>query len=333
MSVSPLRPYAAPLLLRNGHLQTILASSGFRARGSNPMLEAARDVILAAGDGIRLLGSHSPQRTVASKGLAVMLHGWEGSIDSTYMRRTGRALFRRGYDVFRLNFRDHGRSHHLNPGIFYAARLPEVFEAVRLAARVAGALPVFLIGFSLGANFALRVALRCAHAPIPGLKHVVAISPVLDPDESTSRADRHPVIRRYFMKKWLRSLSLKQALFPNLYDFGPLLELKTIQATTEALLKRYSDYPSARDYFRAYTLTGEALSGLPLPATLLTAEDDPIIPVRDFQCLILPPSARLVVCPHGGHNGFLEGIRLRSRYEQDLPDLFDTLLSGPPGSS
>lgn len=324
--------YRPCLLLRNGHLQTFLASSDFRARGPNPMLEAARDVILETGDGIRLLGSHAPQRTLAPKGLAIMLHGWEGSIDSTYMLCTGRALYRRGYDVFRLNFRDHGRSHHLNPGIFYAARLPEVFAAVRQAARVSGSQSVFLMGFSLGANFALRVALRCAQDPIPGLKHVVAISPVLDPDESTSRADRHPVIRRYFMKKWRRSLSVKQALFPGLYDFGPLLKLKTIQATTEALLKRYSDYPSARDYFRAYTLTGGALSGLPLPATLLTAADDPIIPVRDFHCLSLPPSARLVVCRHGGHNGFLEGLRLRSCYERNIPELFDTLLPGPSGS-
>jgi predicted alpha/beta-fold hydrolase len=332
MSALPFRPYAAPMLLRNGHLQTFLASSNLRTLGPNPMLAAARDVILEAGDGIRLLGSHSPQRTATPKGLAILLHGWEGSIDSTYLRCTGRALYRRGYVTFRLNFRDHGRSHHLNPGIFFAARLPEIFEAVRQAARLSGALPVFLIGFSLGANFALRVALRCARDPIPGLKHVAAISPVLDPDESTSRVDRHPVIRRYFMKKWRRSLRVKQALFPGLYDFGPILKLKTIQETTEALLKRYSEYPSARDYFQAYTLTGNALRGLPLPATLLTAADDPIIPIRDFQCLRLPSSARLLVCRHGGHNGFLEGIRLRSCYERDLPDLFDTLLAEPAGS-
>jgi predicted alpha/beta-fold hydrolase len=74
------------------------------------------------------------------------------------------------------------------------------------------------------------------------------------------------------------------------------------------------------------------LSGLPLPATLLTAADDPIIPVRDFRRLRLPSSARLVICRHGGHNGFLEGIRLQSRYELDLPDWFDTLIPGPAGS-
>ncbi|MCK7507658.1 MAG: hypothetical protein MZV70_28850 [Desulfobacterales bacterium] len=97
--------------------------------------------------------------------------------------------------------------------------------------------------------------------------------------------------------------------------------MKTIQATTEALLKRYSGYPSARDYFRAYTLTGDALSGLPLPTTLLTAADDPIIPVRDFQRLSLPRRPVSLCALTAGHNGFLEGIRLRSRYEKDLSGL------------
>jgi predicted alpha/beta-fold hydrolase len=129
MSVLPLRPYATPFWLRNGHLQTFLASSGFRARGSNRMREAACDVILEAGGGIRLLGSHSRHPGTVAKGLVVLLHGWEGSIGSTYMLCTGRALYRRGYEVFRLNFRDHGRSHHLNRGIFYAVLLDEVFEA------------------------------------------------------------------------------------------------------------------------------------------------------------------------------------------------------------
>jgi hypothetical protein len=259
--------------------------------------------------------------------LVILLHGWEGSIDSTYMLRTGRALYRAGYDVFRLNFRDHGRSHHLNQGIFYAVLVQEVFEAVAKAATLAKERPVFLVGFSLGGNFALRIALRCGQAPIANLKHVVAISPVLDPDESTSRADAHPLIRRYFMKKWRRSLSVKQALFPDIYDFGPLLQLKTIRATTEALLKRYSPYASAPDYFRAYTLTGDALSELLLPTTLLTAEDDPIIPAADFRRLSLPSLANLVISRYGGHNGFLEGFRLRSRYEQELPALFDRLVS------
>jgi predicted alpha/beta-fold hydrolase len=96
--------------LRNAHVQTILASSRVRALGKNPMVEAAQEAILDAGDGVRLLGFHSAQPESNAKGLVILLHGWEGSVDSTYMLRTGRTLYENGYDVFRLNYRDHGES-------------------------------------------------------------------------------------------------------------------------------------------------------------------------------------------------------------------------------
>ena len=323
MSVLPVRPRPAPFWLRNGHLQTFLASSALRARGANPMLEAAGDVILEAGDSIRLLGSHSRHTGKVPKGLVVLLHGWEGSIGSTYMLCTGRTLYCRGYEVFRLNLRDHGRSHHLNRGIFYAVLLDEVFEAVTQVAAAAAGLNVFLAGFSLGGNFALRIARRCAAHPIPNLRHVVAVSAALDPEVSTARADSHPLIRRYFLKKWRRSLAIKQQLFPDLYDFSDILRLQTLRAITDALLERYSRYPSARAYFHAYTLTGDALQSIAVPTALLTAQDDPIIPVRDYLELRANDLTRVLVEPHGGHNGFLDGPRLRSRYETWLADMFD----------
>ncbi|MBI5579892.1 MAG: alpha/beta fold hydrolase [Deltaproteobacteria bacterium] len=330
MNVLPLRPCTTPFVLRNGHLQTFLASSRFRARGASPMLEAARDVVLAAGDGIRLLGSHSRHPGTASKGLVVLLHGWEGSINSTYMLCTGRALYRRGYEVFRLNLRDHGRSHHLNRGIFYAVLLDEVFEAIAQVAAAAAGLNVFLVGFSLGGNFALRIARRCATHPIPNLRQVVAVSAALDPEVSTARADRHPLIRRYFLKKWRRSLAIKQQLYPDLYDFCDILRLQTLREITDALLERYSRYPSARAYFQAYTLTGDVLLSIAVPTTLLTSQDDPIIPVRDYHELRTNELTRVVVEPHGGHNGFLDGPRLRSRYETWLADMFDGYSAARP---
>lgn len=88
-------------------------------------------------------------------------------------------------------------------------------------------------------------------------------------------------------------------------------------------MKKYSQYGSARDYFQAYTLTGAALSALTLPASLFTAEDDPIIAVSDFHRLRLPSSASLVISRNGQHNGFLRRLRLRSYYEQDLPGFFN----------
>ncbi|MCU0540052.1 MAG: alpha/beta fold hydrolase, partial [Desulfobacterales bacterium] len=119
------------------------------------MAAASRPVVLETAAGVRLLGAYARHKEQPGRGLAILLPGWEGSIDSTYMRCTGRALFQRGYDLFRLNYRDHGESHHLNRGIFYAVLLEEVFEAAAQAAAMAGGKPVLLAGFSLGGNFAL----------------------------------------------------------------------------------------------------------------------------------------------------------------------------------
>ena len=166
--------------LRNGHLQTILASSSFRTWGKNPMCDAAREMIMTTSGGVRLLGYYSPQKSKKSKGLVVLLHGWEGSVASTYILCTGKALYGRGYDIFRLNFRDHGDSHHLNQGIFYAVLLEEVFQAVRRLCRNAEQKPVFLMGFSLGGNFALRMARNMIQTPIENLCHDDPIIPVED---------------------------------------------------------------------------------------------------------------------------------------------------------
>ncbi|MBW2337519.1 MAG: alpha/beta fold hydrolase, partial [Deltaproteobacteria bacterium] len=288
--------------LRNGHVQTILASSPFRAWGKNPMCDAAREMIIKTPEGVRLQGYYSSRASQTAKGLVILLHGWEGSADSTYIACTGRTLYRRGYNIFRLNFRDHGGSHHLNPGIFYAVLLEEVFQAVRQISHLAQGTPVFMVGFSLGGNFALRIAREMRHDPIDNLCHVVAISPVLDPEKATDSIDRQPFIRKYFLKKWLQSLKIKQRLFPDLYDFSKAFHLDTIQAVTDLMLDKYSDYKTASEYFKAYSILDDAIDDLPVPTTIVSAADDPVIPVEDFYRLKLNHRSRLVIHTFGGHN-------------------------------
>lgn len=318
--------YQSPLLLKNPHLQTILASSKIRVIGANRMRVVAREKIIETGGGIKLLGYHSQVNGQPPKGLAVLLSGWEGSADSTYILRCGKILYQNGYDVFRLNYRDHGPSHHLNSGIFYAVLLEEVHQAVSQVADYAGNRPVFLIGFSLGGNFVLRLLKKCVQAPIANLRHAVSISPVLNPQKSTETIDRIAFIRKYFLAKWQRSLLKKQSLFPDLYDFSGVTRLKTIRAVTDFLLARYSDFRSAEDYFAAYAVMGSAIADVNVPTTIITAADDPIIPVSDFYDLAPHEHLQLVIHPHGGHNGFITGFNLQSWYETQIVKLFDNLV-------
>lgn len=318
--------YQPPLLLKNPHVQTILASSKIRVLGTNPMRAIARERIIETDVGTKLLGYHSEQPVQSAKGLAVLLSGWEGSADSTYLLRCGKMLYRQGYDVFRLNYRDHGPSHHLNSGIFYAVLLEEVYEAIAQLANGTRNRPVFLIGFSLGGNFVLRILQKCVQSPIANLRHAVSISPVLNPKRSTQTIDGIAFIRRYFLAKWRRSLRKKQSLFPDLYDFTPVERLKTIQAVTDFLLAKYSDFESAQDYFNAYAVMGSAVADINIPTTVITAADDPIIPVSDFYDFVPNEHLALVIHPHGGHNGFISGYNLQSWYETHIVTLFDKIV-------
>jgi uncharacterized protein len=302
-----------PVGLKSPHLQTILSSLKIRARGQEQLDREAREILVDAGEGVRLLGFSTRQKAGSSRGMVLLLHGWEGGSDSTYMMTTGGFFYRKGYDIFRLNLRDHGDSHHLNEGLFNSSLIDETHRAVQNVSAMEENLPFFIVGFSLGGNFAMRIALRNGGHPICNLRYVAAISPVLDPRKATDAMDRgFFVYRSYFVRKWKRSLQKKQSLFPHRYNFDDLMGCGTLMEITERILPRYSPYPTAREYFQTYTLTGRRFAELAVPLLVLAAADDPIIPVEDFLHLEGNHHLRVQVERHGGHCGFLRNYRLQS---------------------
>jgi predicted alpha/beta-fold hydrolase len=80
---------------------------------------------------------------------------------------------------------------------------------------------------------------------------------------------------------------------------------------TEWLVQHYSPFANAEDYFRHYAVLGDALSGLTVATTILTAADDPVIAVEDFATLTPSPLLDLKIERFGGHVGFVDLWPLR----------------------
>ena len=181
-------PYRAPWWGRNAHVQTLVASSPLRvARGWRKLAALgaqSEEHVLDAGAGVRLHGVYTRLPGLPARGLALLLHGWEGSTESGYMRLTAAHLLSAGFEVFRLNFRDHGPSHHLNEAVFHSCRLDEVIGAALQVAERWPQRPMVAAGYSLGGNFALRLALAAPAAGLP-LARVAAVCPALDPERTT----------------------------------------------------------------------------------------------------------------------------------------------------
>ena len=169
--------------------------------------------MLDCGDDVRLLGNYSapPQ---SQRGLVIMLHGWEGSAEANYVVSVGGALYAAGFEVFRLNFRDHGATHELNNELFHSCRIDEVVDATKRITEAHGRARTFLVGHSLGGNFALRVAVRSRAAKLvthQGRRDLPSAAAA----QHDARARRGAVgLSEYFLQRWRRSLLAKAACFP-----------------------------------------------------------------------------------------------------------------------
>ena len=217
-----------PAWLRNHHVQSMLrehvpggaaACCRVRRRCSPPSASCCS----TAATGVRLQCFISTSGAKHRHCRWCSLHGWEGSAESLYVLSLAQQLFERGFDVVRLNLRDHGETHQLNRELFHSCRLPEVVGAVQ---RPAAALP----GSAAAAGRLL--ARRQLHAARgrPGAQcatwssaRVVAVSPVLDPAATLVALQKSiPGYEAYFVRKWMRSLVKKQAAWPEAYDFREL---------------------------------------------------------------------------------------------------------------
>jgi hypothetical protein len=312
--------------LRHANVQSALASFKPRNwhRRGHAMARAAQQHLLDCGEGIRLMGLHSPQPAgMKPKGLAILIHGWEGSHDSVYLFSIACTLFDAGYNVFRLNLRDHGGTHALNEEMFHSARIHEVLGAVKAIERLDPARPQFVVGFSLGGNFALRVGVRGAEAGVkPDL--AVGICPAINPGATLQALDSGPkLFHNYFIKKWRRTLEAKAAAWPDKYDFSAELAMTNFVDITRRFVERYTEYGALEKYLAAYTLTPEILNASKVPLAIITAQDDPVVPFGDFGGMADREGLRFFAPKYGGHCGFVENLRLKSWAERRVLELFE----------
>jgi uncharacterized protein len=325
-----LLPFKPPLGLRGAHVQSLLASLGIRRskveRAARDVKQGAESLILDGGDGCRLLSYLTKPKQPSDK-LAVIIHGWEGSSDSLYVLSSAANLLAQGFRVLRLNLRDHGQSHHLNRDLFHSCRLPETVNAVEDALNQVNVSTNVILGFSLGGNFAMRIA---ASRIGSRLSKVIAVCPVVEPNTALIRGELHTLIyRAYFYRKWKRSILKKAEIFEDLIDQKALAKQKTFKSLTNHMVTHYyPNFGSVGRYFQGYSLAGKRLQNLGCSSTILMSHDDPVIRADSLHKINHHPLLNIEFTEFGGHCGFIKNYRLDTYIDDFLNKELGSIKSG-----
>lgn len=313
-----LTAFKPPRYLQNPHLQTILLSQGPRRLRAGHILKqlGSSQLLLQAEDGTRLM-AELDYAAAGRSALVILLHGWEGSSRSSYLVTSAAGLLAQGFDVMRVNLRDHGDSHHLNRELFNSTRTPEVAGALQGFVDTHDYERVYLVGYSLGASFALRIAADSGTEL--GLDAAIGVCPPTDPARVMDALNQgFFAYERYFFKKWRRSLQLKLEHFPELGYAEELAQARSLDDLNQMFIPRHTIYDEVGDYFAAYALVGSRLASLEVASTIIASEDDPIIPVEDLARIDPIEALSVETSRYGGHCGFIESLGARSWVEDRI---------------
>jgi predicted alpha/beta-fold hydrolase len=169
---------------------------------------------------------------------------------------------------------------------------------------------VALVGFSLGANLALLAAGRRRESLPQALTGVAAISAPLDLSACADALERgeNRLYQRYFMRMLTAAYRRRHLRRPDLFPAGREASLVTIREYDDRITAPFGGYRGAGDYYDRAS-AGPHLASIALPTLVLSAADDPMIPVASVGHWPTSPSVRREITATGGHVGFVARSR------------------------
>jgi predicted alpha/beta-fold hydrolase len=291
--------------LRNGHLMTLYAWGKPRRF---PNLLAPEERLFQVTPETQVLAHCHWQRDRAAHPLLLVLHGLEGSSSAHYMQGIANKAFGRGFNVILLNQRNCGGTEHLGPGLYHSGLTDDAAFVMREIAEKEGVRQFVVAGYSLGGNLALKLAGDYGDAAPEYLRGVCAVSPVIELAACVDALERKQnVIYQWNFVRGLRArMRRKQARHPGRFDLSRLSSIYTVRTFDDVYTAPHFGFGTAANYYQRASAM-RVVDRIRVPALIITAADDPFVPVEPFRRPEVTGNPRLhvIVTEHGGHCGFV----------------------------
>ena len=309
--------YSPPFPFKNPHVNTIYSALMRKI----PSIHFKRERIATLDhDFIDLAFS-----SVNSKTLVLIVHGLEGSSQSSYVRRFTHTFNEINWNVCAMNQRSCSGELNSSFSAYHSGKTDDLELVVQYLKNIKKYDTIALLGFSLGGNLVLKYVGETQHSFI---KCASGVSVPCDLKGSSIKMST--VSNKIYFNNIIRSLKekLRQKilLFPEKGISKKDIEnIKTFHDFDDLYTAPFHGFKSADDYYQKNSCR-HFFEKITIPSLLLNALDDPFLSESCFPYKEIEksPSVTFEVTKYGGHVGFYD--QPRGWHEQRVVSFFKKYL-------
>lgn len=296
MRASPLVSLEPTFWANGSHLQTLLGHL-MPSETRNPKGES---VTVTLADGDQLQGTYY----CGSKPVLVyFFHGLGGSTQADYMKRGVDLSLAKGFHVLAMNHRGCGLGRGLAKHPYHSGRGEDLSDVIAYGRKRFPNLKHLCVGFSLSGN-ALLLLLSGKRGTVQPDGAIAVNAPIhLGHAAEWIHKGLNRIYEVRFVIKCARSVKQRQedGLLTVPCSLPPWISLQEVDHRYTAPAGGFKD---PQDYYTRCS-TYQLLDRIRIPTAVLTAADDPFVPVADYQQASLSPMVFCHIEPKGGHMGYL----------------------------
>jgi len=290
--------------LSGGHQQTLAAF--FLQRKLR--LPPAEKRFIEVEPGVRVLCHCHWQADRTNAMTVIVVHGLEGSSDSSYAVGIAAKGLAAGMNIVRMNQRNCGGTDKLAPTLYHSGRSQDVGEVARALVTQEKLSRFGLAGFSMGGNLVLKLAGEWGASGPREFRGVVGVCPALDLAVSADalHTPSNRLYEIYFLWKLRRRLRDKIRYFPKYFDIARAKGVVSLRDFDDKITAYYCGFAGAQDYYDRSSAS-RVVDRIAVPTLIVHAANDPFIRItaETRNKIAANPYIKFEESEDGGHCSFL----------------------------
>jgi len=261
--------------------------------------------------------------------IVIVLHGLEGSIDSSYAKGMLAAINKKGWHGVFMHLRGCSSEHNLKDYSYHSGETGDFRFLVETLRNRHPEATLSAVGYSLGGNALLKYLGE--YKDDSQLKAAAAVSVPYLLSNSAAKLEKgfSRLYQRHLVNRLINKVSSKFKDRQTPFNMADLKNWNTFQLFDHHITAPLHGFKGSTDYYEKSS-SRQFLNKITTPTLLIHSKDDPFmsidaIPNKDD----LSESVTLELSNHGGHVGFISGnTPWNAKYwlEQRIPEFLSTYL-------